>query len=61
VHFKLASLFENGTFGDPDLHSAIFHVECAAKLGDAAANVNLYSVCILCIHIYIYIYMYIYI
>ena len=39
VHFKLAQMFENGIFDEVDLPSAVFHMECAARLGDANANV----------------------
>eukprot|EP00802_Teleaulax_amphioxeia_P008022 Tamp_08030.p1 GENE.Tamp_08030~~Tamp_08030.p1 ORF type:complete len:614 (+),score=141.95 Tamp_08030:318-2159(+) len=44
VHFKLAQMYENGQFDEVDLESAVFHVECAAKMGDADANVVLAKV-----------------
>lgn len=41
VHFTLARMYEQGAFGEVDTDSAVFHVECAAKLGDSDANVVL--------------------
>jgi hypothetical protein len=35
VHFQMAKMYEHGAFQDsePDIKSAIFHVEAAAELG----------------------------
>jgi len=41
VHFMLARMYEQGSFGDVDMESAVFHVERAAKFGDGDANVVL--------------------